>query len=111
MVARLRLQRVGRKHLPVFRLVAADAKAPRDGKFLEKLGTFSPIPDRDGHKHMSLDVKAVYKWIMRGAQMSEPVMWLLSRARLVPPAPIRGSTRVSDGVRAAVEATPSAPKE
>eukprot|EP00308_Calcidiscus_leptoporus_P002390 CAMPEP_0119378896 /NCGR_PEP_ID=MMETSP1334-20130426/50445_1 /TAXON_ID=127549 /ORGANISM="Calcidiscus leptoporus, Strain RCC1130" /LENGTH=110 /DNA_ID=CAMNT_0007398259 /DNA_START=24 /DNA_END=356 /DNA_ORIENTATION=- len=110
MVARLRLQRVGRRHLPVFRLVAADAKASRDGKYLEKLGTYSPIPDRNGLKHMSLNVKAVKKWIMRGAEMSEPVTWLLSRARLTPPAPIRGATRVSDGVGTQAE-TRAAQKE
>uniref|UniRef100_A0A7S0PYV1 30S ribosomal protein S16 n=1 Tax=Coccolithus braarudii TaxID=221442 RepID=A0A7S0PYV1_9EUKA len=109
MVARLRLQRVGRRHLPVFQLVAADAKAARDGKFLEKLGTYSPIPDRNGLKHISINVKAVQKWIMRGAQMSEPVMWLLSRARITPPAPIRGSTNVSQGVTQAD--APGPPKE
>mmetsp|Transcript_2717 Transcript_2717/g.5785 ORF Transcript_2717/g.5785 Transcript_2717/m.5785 type:complete len:122 (-) Transcript_2717:474-839(-) len=85
----LRLQRLGRLHLPVFRLVAACNHSPRDGKHLEKLGTYHAQPDLNGVKHMSLKVEQIQKWIMRGARMTEPVMELLSKARIIPPHPLR----------------------
>jgi len=85
----LRFQRAGRKFLPFYRLVACDRKAPRDGKFLERLGTYNPIPDRDGVKHVQLNVDRIRHWIMQGAQFSEPVGRLLGRAKVIPPYPRR----------------------
>ena len=54
MVVRIRLQRFGRIHKPFYRMVAANSKAPRDGKFFEILGTYNPIPNKAGNKEIRL---------------------------------------------------------
>lgn len=74
MPVRLRLQRHGRRKRPFYHIVAADARSPRDGKFIEKLGTYNPmtVPAT-----IELDRMASYKWIMKGAQPSDTVRAIL----------------------------------
>ncbi|MCL4168364.1 UNVERIFIED_CONTAM: hypothetical protein GTU68_061554 [Idotea baltica] len=74
MPVRIRLQRHGRRKRPFYHIVAADARAPRDGKFIEKLGTYNPmtVPAT-----IELDRMAAYKWIMKGAQPSDTVRAIL----------------------------------
>ena len=60
---RIRLQRFGRKHQAFYRIVAAHFQSPRDGKFLDVLGTYNPIPDRQGVKHVTLNVERIKYWI------------------------------------------------
>lgn len=74
MPVRLRLQRHGRRKRPFYHIVAADARSPRDGKFIEKLGTYNPmtVPAT-----IELDRMAAYKWIMKGAQPSDTVRAIL----------------------------------
>ncbi|WP_020571862.1 30S ribosomal protein S16 [Neolewinella persica] len=74
MPVRIRLQRHGRRKRPFYHIVAADARAPRDGKFIEKLGTYNPmtVPAT-----IELDHMASYKWIMKGAQPSDTVRAIL----------------------------------
>ena len=90
---RLRLQRWGEKHNPVYRIVAAHVRAARDKKFLEILGTYNPHPDRYGSKHVTLNVERIKYWVARGAQPSEPVARLLGRASVIPMFPRRGQPR------------------
>mmetsp|Transcript_19704 Transcript_19704/g.19804 ORF Transcript_19704/g.19804 Transcript_19704/m.19804 type:complete len:106 (+) Transcript_19704:97-414(+) len=93
MVVRIRLQRFGRKHLPFYRIVVADSRAPRDGKFIEKLGTYNPIPFADGIKEVTADVERVRYWISVGAQPSDRVSWLFGRLGVLPPKPMKQSTK------------------
>lgn len=74
MPVRLRLQRHGRRKRPFYHIVAADARAPRDGKFIEKLGTYNPmtVPAT-----IELDRMAAYKWLTKGAQPSDTVRAIL----------------------------------
>lgn len=74
MPVRLRLQRHGRRKRPFYHIVAADARSPRDGKFIEKLGTYNPmtVPAT-----IELDRMAAYKWITKGAQPSDTVRAIL----------------------------------
>lgn len=88
-MVKLRLQRAGRKYLPFYRIVAASVKNARNYKPLEKLGTYNPIPDRSGNKHVALKTERIMYWIMNGAQPTDTVAKLLARASLVPPAPHR----------------------
>ena len=88
-VVRLRLARYGRKHKPHYRIVACDPKCKRDGKHLEQLGTYSPIPDAHGHKHLRLKEMRIKYWLSVGAQPSETVARLLGVAGLLPPPPYR----------------------
>ena len=90
MTVRLRLQRFGAKHKPFYHIVAADHHAPRDGRHFEKLGTYNPIPDRQGNKHIRFDVERIYHWLMLGANPTESVRKLLCRAQVLPPAPRHG---------------------
>jgi len=70
----LRLRRVGAKKKPKFRIVAADSRAPREGKFLETLGSYDPAGNPSKVK---FDKEKVEYWINRGAQVSDTVKSLL----------------------------------
>uniref|UniRef100_A0A7S0C1J3 Ribosomal protein S16 n=1 Tax=Proboscia inermis TaxID=420281 RepID=A0A7S0C1J3_9STRA len=87
MVVRLRLQRFGRTHSPFYRMVAANARAPRDGKFLEIVGSYNPIPNKHGIKEVRLKTDRLRYWISVGAQPSDRVAWVLGKFGVLPPAP------------------------
>eukprot|EP00529_Nitzschia_sp_RCC80_P034459 CAMPEP_0113458702 /NCGR_PEP_ID=MMETSP0014_2-20120614/10060_1 /TAXON_ID=2857 /ORGANISM="Nitzschia sp." /LENGTH=105 /DNA_ID=CAMNT_0000350237 /DNA_START=86 /DNA_END=403 /DNA_ORIENTATION=- /assembly_acc=CAM_ASM_000159 len=87
MVVRLRLQRFGRTHKPFYRMVAANARAPRDGKFLEIVGTYNPIANKAGMKEIRLKEDRLKYWLAVGAQPSDRVSWLLAKFGLLPPPP------------------------
>ena len=87
------MQRFGVKHRPFYRIVAATVRAARDAKFLEILGTYNPLPDRYGAKHVTLNVERIKYWVARGADPSEPVARLLGRANIIPIFPRRGQPR------------------
>ena len=87
-VVRLRLQRLGRRHRPFYRIVAADSRSKRDGKHLEILGTYDPIP-RDGVKDVRLKVDRVQYWLSVGAQPADTVGRLLGMSGIIPSYPRR----------------------
>ncbi|CAM9533621.1 unnamed protein product [Heterosigma akashiwo] len=89
MVVRLRLQRFGRKDRPFYRVVAADSRSPRDGKFLEIVGTYNPITSKEGVKEVRLNGEKVRYWLSVGAQPSKRVEWLLGGFGLLPAPPQR----------------------
>jgi small subunit ribosomal protein S16 len=74
MAARIRLARVGSKKNPVYRVVVADSRAPRDGKFIEIIGRYNPQSDPS---IIDLDEAKVKDWIAKGAQPTESVRRLL----------------------------------
>ncbi len=76
MAVRIRLQRHGRKKRPFYRLVAADARAQRDGVFLERLGHYNPI---DEPADVVIDEEKALKWLRRGAQPTDTAKRLLSQ--------------------------------
>ncbi len=76
MAVRIRLQRLGRKKRPFFRLVAADARAQRDGVFLERLGHYNPITEP---ADVVIDEEKALKWLRRGAQPTDTAKRLLSQ--------------------------------
>lgn len=63
MVVRLRLARFGRHKLPFYRMVAVDSRVRRDGKPLEVVGTWNPLPDKFGAKHLRLNMERVKYWV------------------------------------------------
>ena len=95
MVVRLRLQRYGRKALPFYRMVAANARTPRDGKFLEVVGTYNPIPTNNGMKELRLKEDRLKYWLSVGAQPSDRVAWLLGKFGILPPPPSKFSPQKS----------------
>jgi len=76
---RIRLKKTGRKHQPSFRIVAADARAKRDGKVLEILGHYDPLV-RDAEKQVAIRRERVEYWLGVGAQPSDTVAGILKRA-------------------------------
>ena len=75
MPVKIRLRRLGRKGRPFYHIVAADSRAPRDGKFLEKLGTYNPITDP---ATIDIDVDAALRWMDNGAQPTDTARAILS---------------------------------
>ena len=70
MAVKIRLKRMGQKKAPFYRIVVADARSPRDGKFIEEIGTFDPTKDPSEFK---VDTEAAKKWLNNGAQPTETV--------------------------------------
>ena len=73
----LRMTRRGAKRKPFYRIVAADSRSPRDGKFLEMLGTYDPLKSENNIK---VDAEKVASWIKKGAKPSQTVASLLKKA-------------------------------
>lgn len=78
MAVKIRLARHGSKKRPYYRIVVADARAPRDGKFIEEVGRYNPCVDPSMIK---FDLEKVDKWIANGAQPTDTVARLLETAR------------------------------
>src|SRR5689334_21314525 len=80
MAVRIRLRRVGRKKAPMFRIVVADSRSPRDGKFIEIVGQYAP---RQGETALNLSTERVNYWLDNGALPSDTVRSLLRRAGIL----------------------------
>ena len=76
----LRMARAGTKKRPVYHIVAADSRSPRDGRFIERLGYFNPLLPKDKEDRLKLDMDKVKAWIGKGAQPSDRVMRFLDAA-------------------------------
>ncbi len=83
MALKMRMARGGRKQSPFYRIVVADARAPRDGKFIEKVGTYNPLLNKDDANRVTLNTELVQKWLAEGAQPSERVARFLGDAGLI----------------------------
>jgi small subunit ribosomal protein S16 len=79
MATRIRLRRVGRKKVPLYRIVIADQEAPRDGRFIEVIGTYDPKGKTAADK-VHVDADKAREWIARGATPSDTVQSLLKQA-------------------------------
>ncbi len=79
MATRIRLRRVGRKGVPLYRIVVADKEAPRDGRFVATIGTYDPRAKQPADK-VQLDQEQAKVWIARGATPTDTVRSLLERA-------------------------------
>ena len=77
-MVRLRLTRMGAKKKPFYRIVAADARAPRDGRFIEQLGYYNPMSE---NKDLKIKLDRVDHWLGTGAQASDTVARLIARFR------------------------------
>ena len=72
MALKIRLARGGAKKRPYYRIVVADSRAPRDGRFIEKVGSYNPMLPKDGQR-VSLDMEKIKAWIAKGAQPTDRV--------------------------------------
>ncbi|VVB49050.1 30S ribosomal protein S16 [Beijerinckiaceae bacterium RH AL1] len=78
MSLKIRLSRGGAKKRPFYRIVVADSRMPRDGRFIEKLGTFDPITAKDAPNRLVLDAEKAKEWMGKGAQPTDRVARLLA---------------------------------
>lgn len=77
MAVKIRLKRLGQKKAPIYRIVVADSRSPRDGKFIEEIGTYDPNNDPST---FNIDAEAAKKWLANGAQPTEVVGKLFKAA-------------------------------
>ena len=84
MSVRIRMKRVGTKNTPVYRIVVADSRSPRDGKFIEELGTYQPLKKDN---NFVLDLERAKYWVGKGAQPSETVASFIKKASKAAPVP------------------------
>ncbi len=78
MAVRIRMKRIGTTNTPAYRIVVADGRSPRDGKFLEEIGTYQPLKKND---NVVVDIERADYWLSKGAQPSETVASFLKKAR------------------------------
>ena len=82
MALKLRLARHGAKKRPYYRIVVADSRAPRDGRFIERVGSYNPMLPKDSEDRVKLDVDRIKEWIGKGARPTDRVARFLSQAGL-----------------------------
>ena len=80
MAVKIRLKRMGAKKKPFYRFIVADSRSPRDGRFIEELGTYDPLKDPVDIK---VNAEKVKEWISKGAQPTETARTLLKRAGVI----------------------------
>ena len=86
MATRIRLRRIGRKKLPLYRIVVAEKTAPRDGRFIEVLGTYNPKGKTAADK-VKVDIEKARDWLAKGATATDTVESLLKKAGVIAPTP------------------------
>ena len=80
MSLKIRLARAGTKKRPFYHIVIADSRAPRDGRFIERLGNFNPLVAKDAKDRLKLDLDKVKAWLVKGATPTDRVMRFLDEA-------------------------------
>ena len=83
MAMKIRLARGGSKKRPFYRVVATDSRMPRDGRFIEKLGTYNPLLAKDSEERVNLDLDRIKYWLGEGAQPTDRVARMLEAAGLL----------------------------
>ena len=80
---KIRLARGGSKKRPFYRIVAADSRMPRDGRYVEKLGTYNPLLPKDSEERVKMDVERIQYWMGQGAQVTDRVSRFLEAAGVI----------------------------
>ena len=80
MAVRIRLRRMGAKKAPFYRVVVADSRSPRDGRFIEEIGYINPLTDP---AEVRIDAEKAKKWIAQGAQPSDTVKAYLKKSNII----------------------------
>ncbi len=84
MAMKIRLARGGSKKRPFYRIVAADSRMPRDGRYIEKLGTYNPLLPKDSEERVKMDMERVQHWLSKGAQPTDRISRMLEAAGVLP---------------------------
>ena len=100
MSLKLRLARAGAKKRPFYRIVVADSRYPRDGRFIEIVGTYEPILAKSDPKRTQLNVERIQHWLSKGAQPTDRVLRFLDAAGLAKRAPRNNPQKAIPGKKA-----------
>lgn len=100
MALKMRLARGGAKKRPFYSIVIADARSPRDGRFIEKIGTFNPLLPKDGGERLKLDVDRAKHWLGEGAQPTDRVLRFLDELGLAKRDPRNNPKKAVPGKKA-----------
>jgi small subunit ribosomal protein S16 len=111
MSLKIRLTRRGAKKRPYYAIVIADSRAPRDGRFIEKIGTYNPMLAKDGPtKRVQLDLDKAKAWLAKGAQPTDRVLRFLDAEGVLKRAPRNNPKKGEPGAKAKERAAANAPK-
>ncbi|MGF1447369.1 MAG: 30S ribosomal protein S16 [Pikeienuella sp.] len=80
MAIKIRLSRGGSKKRPFYRIVAADSRMPRDGRYIERLGTYNPLLPKDSEERVKMDMERVQHWLGQGAKPTDRIQRMLEAA-------------------------------
>ena len=111
MSLKIRLARGGSKKRPYYQIVVADARSPRDGRFLEKLGSWNPMLGKDDATRVQIDTDRAKEWLAKGAQPTDRVLRLLAEAGLAERAARSNPEKAKPGKKALERAAEKKQKE
>ncbi len=100
MALKIRLARGGAKKRPFYRIVVADVRAPRDGRFIERLGTYDPLLPKDNENRVTLNVERIQHWMDNGAKPTDRVARFLDAAGLLKREPRNNPNKAKLGKKA-----------
>ncbi|NNM75260.1 30S ribosomal protein S16 [Enterovirga aerilata] len=100
MSLKIRLARGGAKKRPYYRIVIADSRSPRDGRFIEKVGTYDPMKPKDDPARITLETEKVQAWLAKGAQPTDRVLRFLDAAGLAKRPPRNNPQKGQPGKKA-----------
>ncbi len=110
MAMKIRLARSGSKKRPFYRIVAADSRMPRDGRFIERLGTYNPLLPKDSEERVKMNVERIQYWIGQGAQPTDRIARMLEAAGAMPATTRANPQRAVPGEKAKKRAGEKAAK-
>ena len=111
MALAIRLSRGGAKKRPYYRIVVADSRSPRDGRFIEIVGTYNPILPKEDEKRVTLNSERIQHWLSKGAQSTDRVLRFLDAAGLAKRSPRNNPKKAIPGKKAQERAGTAAPAE
>lgn len=100
MATKIRLARGGSKKRPYYRIVVADIRAPRDGRFIEKVGSYDPMLPKDSENRVTLNVERIQHWLAAGAKPTDRVHRFLDAAGLLKREPRNNPKKAELGAKA-----------
>lgn len=110
MAMKIRLARGGSKKRPHYAIVATDSRMPRDGRFIEKLGTYNPLLAKDSEDRVKMDMERVNHWLAQGAQPTDRVARFLEAAGVVAKTERKNLKKAVPGAKATKRAEEKAAK-
>jgi small subunit ribosomal protein S16 len=115
MSLKIRLARGGTKKRPHYRIVVADSRMPRDGRYIERLGTYNPLLAKDSEDRVNLKEERIHYWLSKGAQPTDRVATFLGKAEIIPmpaqrnnPQKAKPKAKAQERLAAAAEAAKAA---